>query len=239
MTTRRWVCPKCNDGVHAPDRPRRDDVRRYCLACSAKVGRLVERICPAHESAAQREADARKASRERKAQLRAERAVERRAMRAEAQASARSARAALRAMPLSEIAKMSTREAYTEAARRYARLSAWERDLSGVEFDIRISDVKTYTSGHAYSGSGRFVVTVGSNIADAHTTIIHELAHLAAPGREHHGPVWRSLHILAVSEVVGRRVEVPGSADIHELHRLLGSALAEFLYGSSAQFARS
>lgn len=43
----RWKCEKCNDGLLAPSRPRRNDVRRYCLPCSTKSGRLVERIAPA------------------------------------------------------------------------------------------------------------------------------------------------------------------------------------------------
>lgn len=44
---KRWVCPSCGSGANAPERPRRDDARRYCLACTAKTGRLVERTCPA------------------------------------------------------------------------------------------------------------------------------------------------------------------------------------------------
>jgi hypothetical protein len=46
----RWKCPKCDDGVLAPTRPRKDDVRRYCLPCSSVNGRLVERIAPALEA---------------------------------------------------------------------------------------------------------------------------------------------------------------------------------------------
>ena len=45
----RWKCEKCNDGLLAPSRPRKNDVRRYCLPCSAKQGTLVERIAPALE----------------------------------------------------------------------------------------------------------------------------------------------------------------------------------------------
>lgn len=43
----RWKCPNCDDGLLAPSRPRRNDVRRYCLPCSAKSGRLVDRLAPA------------------------------------------------------------------------------------------------------------------------------------------------------------------------------------------------
>jgi hypothetical protein len=47
---RRWVCPNCGGAVLAPSRPRKDDVRRFCLKCSAKSGRLIERSCPAAET---------------------------------------------------------------------------------------------------------------------------------------------------------------------------------------------
>jgi len=45
----RWKCPICNDGLLAPMKPRRNDVRRYCLPCSAKSGRLVDRLAPSLE----------------------------------------------------------------------------------------------------------------------------------------------------------------------------------------------
>ena len=57
----RWKCPSCDHGLLAPQRPRRDDIRRYCLPCSSKAGKLVERVAPALDSqrdkrsAAQRE----------------------------------------------------------------------------------------------------------------------------------------------------------------------------------------
>ena len=45
----RWTCTKCGSTKLAPTRPRRDDVRRYCLSCSESTGRLVERVAPALE----------------------------------------------------------------------------------------------------------------------------------------------------------------------------------------------
>lgn len=43
----RWECPNgLHSGVLAPSKPRRDDVRRYCLDCSTKSGRLTERVSP-------------------------------------------------------------------------------------------------------------------------------------------------------------------------------------------------
>lgn len=55
-----WRCPKCTNGVRAPSRPRRDDVRRYCLTCSVETGRLVERVSPALERKRREKAEARK-----------------------------------------------------------------------------------------------------------------------------------------------------------------------------------
>jgi|SRR5215469_354832 len=46
----RWTCPSCSFGVLAPSRPRRNDVRRYCLDCSKTSGRLVERVSPKLEA---------------------------------------------------------------------------------------------------------------------------------------------------------------------------------------------
>lgn len=57
----RWECPLCRAGINAPSRLNKDDVRRYCLPCSAERDRspqakhqfgrfrLVERIAPALE----------------------------------------------------------------------------------------------------------------------------------------------------------------------------------------------
>jgi hypothetical protein len=44
-----WKCPTCSNGVRAPQQPRKNDTRRYCLACSKHSATLVERVCPANE----------------------------------------------------------------------------------------------------------------------------------------------------------------------------------------------
>ena len=43
----RWKCPSCDKGVLNSSRPRMNDVKRYCLPCSAKSGVLVARVAPA------------------------------------------------------------------------------------------------------------------------------------------------------------------------------------------------
>lgn len=45
----RWKCAICDHGLLAPTKPRKNDVRRYCLPCSSKTGKLVERIAPSLE----------------------------------------------------------------------------------------------------------------------------------------------------------------------------------------------
>jgi hypothetical protein len=62
----RWICPTCGNGRLAPTRPRRDDVRRYCLPCSEESGRLVERIAPALERQREKKSTKKKAARKRK-----------------------------------------------------------------------------------------------------------------------------------------------------------------------------
>lgn len=72
---RRWVCPRCSSGALAPQQPRKDDVRRFCLSCSEETGRLVERKCPALERQRSRRKKKRMAKR---AEIDAKRKVEER-----------------------------------------------------------------------------------------------------------------------------------------------------------------
>jgi hypothetical protein len=56
----RWKCEQCGHGLLAPSRPRKNDVRRYCLTCSAKRGILVERVAPALQKKSERKQTQRK-----------------------------------------------------------------------------------------------------------------------------------------------------------------------------------
>lgn len=62
----RWKCERCGDGCLAPSKPRRDDVRRYCLPCSKESGRLVERISPSLEAQRAKKQEQRRAAAKRK-----------------------------------------------------------------------------------------------------------------------------------------------------------------------------
>jgi hypothetical protein len=66
-------CPNGCPGVRAPERMRRDDVRRYCLDCSKRTGRLVKRDSPVLERrrAASVEHSQKKAATKRRAATRA------------------------------------------------------------------------------------------------------------------------------------------------------------------------
>lgn len=45
----RWQCPNGCPGVLGPQRPRKNNIVRYCLPCSAEAGVLVERSAPSVE----------------------------------------------------------------------------------------------------------------------------------------------------------------------------------------------
>lgn len=56
-----WKCPEGeHTGVRAPTRPRKDDIRRFCIPCSEASGRLTERISPVVEKERARKEAARK-----------------------------------------------------------------------------------------------------------------------------------------------------------------------------------
>ena len=54
---KRFVCPLCEDTRLAPSRMARDDVRRFCLGCSERTGKLVARVSPVLERQRQRSKD--------------------------------------------------------------------------------------------------------------------------------------------------------------------------------------
>lgn len=47
--TNQWICRLCGHSEDGPPKPKRGDIRRYCLKCSKQTGRLVRRFCPALE----------------------------------------------------------------------------------------------------------------------------------------------------------------------------------------------
>lgn len=60
----RWTCPQCDKGALGPGRPRKNNAVRYCLPCTAKTGKLIERVHLAKERKNQRKVEAKKARKE-------------------------------------------------------------------------------------------------------------------------------------------------------------------------------
>lgn len=54
----RWVCPECKVAVLAQMKPPKDSTVRYCLPCSSKSKKLVERTCPVLDKARKKKANA-------------------------------------------------------------------------------------------------------------------------------------------------------------------------------------
>lgn len=169
---RRWECPRCGTGGLAPERPRRDDVRRYCLDCSKATGRLVERTCPALD----------RARVARRGKAAAKRATDRDRERA------------------AEVARRTAGPFDLEAeAFRFWRLDAvrslpgWRRTLPSITW--RRSASKVRTSGHCWYGPPpTVVVTIGSDPYLAVEVVLHELIHAALPHVGHSERFYRSMH---------------------------------------------
>ena len=146
----RWVCPTCAAGCLAPSRPRLDDVRRYCLTCSKRTGRLVQRVCPAQERARQA-ATARRADKVARQQ-------------AKAKADAYSWPQVL--------------HVYFRRWRKLDAWEGTYPERSTLV--VRHSQVKGHSSGHCALWTGRIVVTTSDDPGASLATLLHEMAHAAS-----------------------------------------------------------
>lgn len=232
-----WRCPLCNDGKRAPARMRRDNALRYCLSCTAKTGKLVQRVCPS--AAAERE----RREAERKA---AEAKIKDRAV-ARAAAHEQTERGQLEAK-CREWLKL---DAFKEGLSLYRRTITFQVRLAGQRVrttlqrveetpkpgqelgDVYYEEVTTkykrrsWSTGRAWSGRGHFCLTAGTDRADALTTILHEIAHLATPRDRGHGPAWRVCFLDAVQEVTGERPVSTG--DMHDIHKKCAEVVRRWL----------
>ncbi len=205
----RWVCPVCGGFTLAPGKPRKLDVRRWCLPCSEEAGKLVERSCPKLDK--QREAKAAKAAKKAKSKAKAKQ---------RAKQASREAR----------IAKAS-RVAYLYTALKFWwRLAAWQGNLKPKPtLSIQEGKERKNTSGHAYYGPWRITLTVSKNKADALTVLLHELAHLACydGSGDHHGGVWKVAFMRAVEEVTGT-MPVPAKNTAFAVHAACKSVMTKW-----------
>jgi hypothetical protein len=131
------------------------------------------------------------------------------------------------------------RDAVQVWADRWRELRAWGRPLEEVEIVIRERSQKigTYSTGLAWPSRRRIVITAGADMPEALSVVLHELAHVAAPGRAHHGPQWRQIFARAVTEVTG--VEVPVDQELrHQLvQRTAEDAVKHWWTASGNAFA--
>lgn len=204
MALRNWKCPRCERGVRAPVRPRKDDVRRYCLPCSQSTGRLVERVCPTNE----RERELKQHRRKERASRQARREAEQRRVRKEKRASQ---------YTVSVYGPGGRRELDLAAqARRWSQLPAFGGRQSRLphvlELDIRSVPSRPFTTGRAWSG-GNVFLSVGTDEAHALRTLLHELAHIATPGH-YHDRVFKQTFITAARQAfqgieIGRGTKRP------------------------------
>lgn len=204
----RWSCPQCNDGLLAPARPRADDVRRFCLPCSAETGRLVRRVCAALERQREHAQAAARAKRHRKQAAAARRRAEHKAFQADRQFVAGIDLQAFAARCWRHIRKSDRADA---AVRRSA--SFQKPPL----VTIRLRDDGSYATGHSYNDEYRVTVTLSRQVSrsDAEVTILHELCHQGAPeeqtagGRNAvHGDAFNWLMLDVARRLWGSRYDV-------------------------------
>lgn len=188
---KRWVCPRCDGAVLAPSRPRRDDARRYCLACTKTTGRLVERECPALER--ERERKAVKRAQLRKAE------IERKRTSPHAIAE-RWFRRIVRLRCWRDEAKL--------CALRTVRVSSRTHYSSG----------HAQLLGNTPSSfvGGEIVITIGNEWRFAIATLLHEVAHVVAVqrGDSGHGDIWRGCYAGAAAALCGDHWLPPAPADL-------------------------
>jgi hypothetical protein len=168
MAQRRWECPRCESGLLAPGRMRRDDTRRFCLSCSAKTGRLVERVCPALER--QRE----QAKTERTARATAQRAKQR-------------DRWLVSLVDAGGVERqLDVRAELRRALTDMGYFNGWARGHKPTMDDLSVTirrGGKRYHTGRAVIAGFRVWFTFGSGASyeSGMKVVYHEAAHLASP----------------------------------------------------------
>lgn len=186
----RWTCPRCESSTLGPERPRRDDVRRYCLDCSAKTGRLVERTCPV--------LDARRG-------MRAERAVARRSVEAARARDRHTARMTIAGLDVRElVASAWALPTVAEARREHG--NAGRADIIVSKLTIRRRSDRNWT-GCAWPALGRIVLSIPRDLPDETVArvrlrelVLHEVVHVALPPGTAHGPEFRRVMLGAIRD---------------------------------------
>ena len=171
-----WKCPECGKGARAPQRLRRNDVRRYCLGCSKTTGLLVER-----ETAAAKRRQV--AGREKAAKTRARKARDRERERVRSE------------VVISTDGPVNVVRQAEKWHDRLPALAGWGSSRPDV--------ILRHRSDGSWSGRAgrcRVVLSIGRGLETAtiYTLMLHELAHTVA--EDHHGKGWRRIYARAVRQ---------------------------------------
>lgn len=184
-----WKCPNGCSSVHGPSRPRKNDVRRYCLTCSARTGRLVERTSPT--------LDLRRSMKSERRKLKRQRSDER-------HVANETLRFTIDGVDLrAELDKL-------WASRAVRELRAKTPHLTKPTMRIRrVSRRPRSRVGVAWPWESRIQITnyPGIDRHDAIETLAHEVAHCLTPG-DHHGVAWKTVYRNLCSEIYGVRPKV-------------------------------
>jgi len=216
---KRWVCPKCDDGLLAPSKPRMDDVRRYCLPCSEATGRLVQRTCLSKDRERQVKQEREAAKRQRTTVAKKMKRAKAAAKREEERITAKEEEAArwiFGGVNLKEEAKRLVKlKAWRGAFHlsdkrclhaRWSRIKPWKRIRRGYfvpDINLQIRRKGTHTSGRSYGGRIAMTLPAGCSAARACALLIHELAHEALPRNVWHAERFWLLLFEAAHEAYG------------------------------------
>lgn len=207
MAMKRWRCPNCGSGKLAPGRARKDDTRRYCLPCSERTGRLVERACPALDARRDAKATARKETTQRVKGRERERLTKR-----------------------AVVEGLDVREEWKRlCSLGVVRLRLRDQGRRSIPLTIGRTALKGHTTGHAYyAGPVHVTLPEGCTRGQAAAILAHELAHsVASHHAEHHGEGWRRTFALILADGYGVKVADVKAGQTWRLHQHVEDLLHE------------
>lgn len=124
---------------------------------------------------------------------------------------------------------MRTTDVIRHYADRWRTLAAWRAHLPAL-VAIRKMAPGQRRMGLAHPDECRAIVYVSGDLAEDLATVIHELAHLAAPNHANHGEQWCELFIAATAEVTGLEAEgFDLDVPITDLDAQVRDAIADWL----------
>lgn len=181
---KRWVCPQCKKGVNGGERPRKNDIVRYCLSCSTKTGYLVERTVPSLDKKREQKAQIKKTTNQAKRQRKIE--------------------------DFKKNATIGDIDLYQELQRlfRLPIVKSTTTHRKPPQLTIHRSKNQFHTSGHAKTWSYKIHLTLGSSPGGALGVLAHELTHAILPSSEWHGERFRRVFALVVAQGYGLNEEL-------------------------------